>query len=285
MLKQIKFACFGTSSLSTLVLNKLKENGFIPSLIITSEDKPKGRKMLMTPPEAKVWALNENVPFLQPKSLRSPDIVSDIRKYFKDGCDLFVVASYGKILPKNVLDIPEHGVLNVHPSLLPKLRGPSPIKSAILTENQTGVSIIKLDEEMDHGPILEEKIVPIENWPPYENELEEILGSVGGEMLSNLIPKWIAGEIEAKEQDHNLATYCQKIKKGDGEINLSESPEINLRKIRAFHRSPTSYFFDQGKRIVVKKARIEEGKLILERIVPEGKKEMDYESYLRGKKN
>ncbi len=282
--KNITFAFFGTSEISVTVLNELKKHSLVPKLIVTTEDKPQGRKMILTPPSTKVWAETEKVPYLQLKTLKTPESESAIRKYCEN-YDVFIVASYGKLIPQNILDIPKYKTLNVHPSLLPKLRGPSPIKSAILSENETGVTIIRLDSEMDHGPILEQRKVSVNPWPSYESDLEELLGKVGAEMLVDILPKWIAGEIQEKEQDHDKATFCQKITKSDGEINLADNSEKNLRKIRAFHIWPTAYYFDNQKRIVIKTAHIEDGKLILDKVVPEGKKEMGYEDYLRGKKS
>jgi methionyl-tRNA formyltransferase len=288
MKNKITWAFFGTSHFSTLVLNELKAGGYIPSLIVTVEDKPKGRKLVLTPPEAKVWAEENHVPYVQLKALRTPESEELIRSFAPEGFDLFIVASYGKIIPQNILDIPKYKTLNVHPSLLPKLRGPSPMISAILTENETGVSIMRLDAEMDHGPILLQKTVPVE-WPPYAEDLENTLGKVGGEMLVQVIEPWMRGEIKEIEQDHSKATLCQKIEKTDAEIDLSAPAETNLRKIRAYHLWPGAYFFDTngGKkiRVIIKRARIDDGILILERVVPEGKKEMDYISYLNGKKS
>src|SRR3989344_9499200 len=117
-----KFVFFGTSNFSTIVLDELKAKGFKPSLIVTVEDKPKGRKLILRPPEVKIWAEKNNLPYIQPKTLRKPDGLELLQWRVKDGCDFFVVASYGKILPQTVLDIPKLGTLNVHPSLLPKLR-------------------------------------------------------------------------------------------------------------------------------------------------------------------
>jgi methionyl-tRNA formyltransferase len=285
-----KFAFFGTSEISVIVLNELKAKGFLPTLIVTVPDKPKGRRMVLTAPETKVWAEENKIPFIQLKTLREPESEEMIKSFSENGFDLFIVASYGKIIPQNILDIPRYGSLNVHPSLLPKLRGPSPIISAILGEDETGVTIMKVDAEMDHGPILAQKKIPkdmIAEWPPYEKELEEIAGKMGGEMLAEIIPDWIEGKIQEKEQDHNLATLCVKIQKSDGEIKLSDDPHKNLRKIRGFHVWPTAYFFtgsgDKKIRVIVKKAHIEDGKLMLDRVVPEGRKEMSYEDFLNGK--
>ncbi len=288
MKNNINFAFFGTSKFSVLVLEALKANGFVPSLLVTVEDKPKGRKLIMTPPETKVWSEENNVTCIQLKTLRKPESEEEIRKHADTGFDVFIVASYGKIIPQNILDIPKNKTLNVHPSLLPKLRGASPMISSILNENETGVTIMRLDAEIDHGPILAQKKVHME-WPPYAEELEETLGKVGGEMLSDILPIWIKGEVKEIEQDHNLATHSDKIEKKDGLLDLNQSPEINLRKIRAFHIWPGAFFFDtDGEtqvRIIVKSAHIENETLIIDRIVPEGRKEMSYKDYLNGKRS
>ena len=281
MQNKIKFAFFGTPAFSVIVLDELKTHGFLPSLVITGEDKPKGRNLVITPPEVKIWAKENNIPYIQPKSLKNLDIINEIKSYSKDGFDIFIVASYGKIIPQAVLDIPKKQTLNVHPSLLPKLRGASPIKSAILTEDETGVTIMRLDKDLDHGPIVTQKKVEFEVWPEYAEEVEKTLGKEGGKLLVEILPKWVNGEIQEQEQNHGLATFCGKIEKSDGELDLSLSPEKNLRKIRAYHIWPTTYFFKNNKRIIVKRARIENGELVIEKIVPEGKKEMDYIEFLK----
>ena len=286
-----KFAFFGTPLFAEIVLDELKAKGFVPSLIVTVEDKPKGRKLVLTPPEVKVWAEKESVPYLQLKTLRDAEVVEKIKSFSPDGFDpgtraehgtgwdFFVVASYGKMIPQNVLDIPKLGTLNVHPSLLPKLRGASPIESAILSESETGVTIIRLDAEMDHGPIIAQEQTAIDEWPPYFETLETTLAHHGGKLLADILSDWVDGKIEEKEQDHHSTTVCGKIKKEDGLLDLDADPELNLRKIRAYHVWPTAYFFQDGKRIIVKRAHIENSELIIDRIVPEGKNEMDYSSY------
>lgn len=283
-LTEVNFAFFGSSEFSVMILEKLKSFGLVPKLVVTTEDKPKGRKLVLTPPEAKVWAIQNNVPYLQLKSLKTVEAEAEIRKYCPE-YNVFVVASYGKMIPENILNIPIRKTLNIHPSLLPKLRGASPIKSAILSEDETGVTIIQLDKEMDHGPILKQKSVDLPEWPEYEENLEKVLAEESSTLLMEVLPGWIDEKIEAVEQDHSKATFCGKIEKSDAEINFEDSPEKNLRKIRAFHRWPGSFYFEDGKRIIIKKAKIIEGKLILERVLPEGKKEMNYSDYLRGRKN
>ncbi|MEQ1499968.1 MAG: methionyl-tRNA formyltransferase [Parcubacteria group bacterium] len=276
--QKISWAFFGTSELSVIVLDELKSKGLIPKLIITSEDKPKGRKLLLTPPEAKSWADKEGVSVLQLKSLRNAESVEKIKSF--GNFEFFLVASYGKIIPNEILDLPKHKTINIHPSLLPKLRGPSPIQSAILKETETGVSIIRLDDQVDHGPLLAQKKVEID-WPPYEQDLENLVAKVGASMVADLLPDLLENKIQEKEQDHSKATFCEKIKKSDGEINLNDSPNLNLIKIRAYHKWPGAFFFVNNKRIIVKRAHTENNELVIDRIVPEGKKEMDYKDYIR----
>ncbi len=261
------------------VLEELEKAGIIPDLVVTAPDRPQGRKMKITPPPAKVWAVERGIPVEQPEKLQE---IAD--KLKNNGYGLFIVAAYGKIIPQEILDIPEHGTLNMHPSLLPKLRGPSPIQSAILKENETGVTIMVVDEEMDHGPIVAQEKVEIADWPPKARELEEILARRGGQMLAGVIPKWTAGKIKPKEQDHKKATYCEKITKQDGLITEKDSPETIVRKVRAFTPWPGAHFFVDGKRIIVTDAKIENNTVVIKRVKPEGKKEMLFEDFIKGNK-
>ncbi len=282
--KEIKIAFFGTPKVAVRALEELKNAGILPDLVVTAPDKPRGRKMMTAPPPAKVWALENGVRVEQPEKL------SDIAGKLKSGgYDLFAVAAYGKIIPKEILEIPKHGTLNVHPSLLPRLRGASPIQSAILRGEKTGVTIMLMDEQMDHGPILAQRV--LENTKHgaqtpniYYEELEEKLAGMGGKLLAEVIPKWIAGEITPEEQEHAKATYCGKITKEDGLIKPDDSPETVVRKVRAFTPWPGAYFFAGGKRIIVTEAETENGALAIKRVKPEGKKEMPLADFLRGDK-
>jgi len=284
-LPESNIAFFGSPQIAVYVLDTLKENGIIPRLIISQPDKPAGRKLMLTPPEAKIWAEENNISTFQPETLRDEKIIQTI---VEDGpWNLFIVAAYGKIIPQEILDIPKYGTLNVHPSLLPKLRGASPLQSAILEEKETGVSIMLLDEKMDHGPILAQEKTPIENWPPKASELEKITGEQGGKMLAEIIPKWIAGEIKPQEQNHEVATFTKKIIKEDGLIDLNDDPEKNFRKIQAFDIWPRTFFFTEqdGKkvRVIITEAELINKKLVIKKVIPEGKKEMDYEVFLKSR--
>ena len=268
----MKFTFFGTSDFSLMVLNQLELGGYVPSLIVCGEDAFLGRKRVLTHPVVKTWGLERGIKVLQPSKVN--EIKSELIG------DFFILASYGKILSRSVLAIPKYGVLNVHPSLLPKHRGASPLQAAILNDDSTGVSIIRLDEQMDHGPILMKLPLPnclCSEWPPYIDDLERATAEQGGKMLCELIPK-LEG-FDSVAQDDSKATYCGKIKKEDGLLNLNDSPELNVRKIRAYRGA---YFILNGKRIIVEKAHCNDGKLVIDQVVPEGKKRMSFEDFKRG---
>ncbi len=283
--KNLNIVFFGTPEFSVKILESLKEAGLMPSLVVTVPDKPKGRKLVLTPPPTKIWAEENDISVLQPTKLKDEDFLNETKK---TEWDLFVVASYGKIIPKEILDMPKFGTINVHPSLLPKLRGASPIQSAILTEDKTGMTIMLMDSEMDHGSILMQKELHTPNWPIKIDELENLMAEIGGQMLVEVIPRWIIGEIEAKEQDHGKATYIDKINKEEAFIDLDENPETNYRKILAL-QSLKPYFFAERNnkkiRVIIKDAKFENETLTITRVLPEGKKEMDYQDFLRGMKS
>jgi len=287
----LKFVFFGTSELSVKVLDILIKNGYTPGLIITPPDKPKGRKMILTPPPVKVFAQKHNLKIIQPEKLNL-----DIQCPSED-FDLFIVASYGKIIPKSILDIPKLGTLNVHPSLLPKFRGPSPIQSFILSgEEKTGVTIMLMDEQVDHGSILAQQNLEAKlpsslgslasKWLNAK-QLEEKLAELGGQMLVDVIPKWISGNIKPQEQDHDQATFTKKINKEDGLFDLGkDSPEIIYRKFLAFQPWPGIYYFTEknGKKIrviITNMEMSESGQLKIKKVKPEGKNEMEYEKFMK----
>lgn len=278
MSTEIKIGFFGGPEYSVLTLEKLHQAGFKIAFVATSLDKPKGRNLIVTPPPAKVWALAHDIPVIQTTNLKEDT--------FKEGliahnCDVFVVMAYGKIIPGDILNIPKAKSLNIHPSLLPKFRGSCPIESAILAdEMDTGVTIMRMDEEMDHGPIIASETVIVKPWPPRAEELGKVLVEKGADLLVSILPDWIAGKIPEVPQDHSQATYTKKIQKEDGLIDLFADPYVNFLKIQAYHRWPSAYFFKDGKRIKITRASFSDGKLIIERVIPEGKPEMKYTDLL-----
>jgi methionyl-tRNA formyltransferase len=278
----IPFIFFGTSRFSVIVLNMLKASGFLPKLIVTAPDRPKGRGLELTPSEVKIWAEKNNIEVLEPENLDSAFLLA-LRSA---NCTLFIVASYGKIIPKDVLDMATSGALNVHPSLLPKYRGASPLQSAILADDKNvGVTIMLMDEQMDHGPIVAQEKVEI-SWPPRVDYLEEILGERGGSLLAEILPDVAQHTITATPQNHGEATFTKKIKKEDGEITLDEKlSHENYLKFLAYIGWPGTYFFAEKNgrkiRVLIKDAHFENGVFTPTRVVPEGKKEMSYESFLK----
>lgn len=283
-----RIAFFGTSDISVQSLHHLHDAGLTPSLIVTSASKRKGRGLISTPSPVKIWATTHHVPVIEPLSFETiPRELTETRDEKK--FDLFVVVSYGYKLPEDILDIPLHGALNMHPSLLPKLRGASPIQSAILEDmRETGVTIMRLDDIMDHGPIVAQSRVDIEknDWPLKASVLEKLLGDIGGALLAETILPWINGDIMEEKQNDDEATYCRKFTKDDGQIDLTGDPYKNYLTIRAFDVWPGTYFFvNKGNkkiRVKITDALFEDGTLTITRVIPEGKKEMDYEDFKRG---
>lgn len=276
-----RIAFFGTPRYAAIVLDELHAAGMTPELVVTQPDKPKGKGLALTPPPAKEWAITHGVPVIQPATLKDDSLLANL-----SGFDVFVVIAYGKIIPQAILDLPKHGALNIHGSLLPKYRGASPIESAILADDRdAGVSIIKMDAEMDHGPIVADERVSIDAWPPTAPELGNAIVSAGAKLLVRTLPDYLAGKIDTHEQDHAAATYTKKIEKSDGEIDLAGDPYKNFLKIQAFAAWPGAYFFAErnGKRmrVIVKKAAFEGGSLRIVRVVPEGKREMDYADFIK----
>jgi len=277
----IPFAFFGTDTFALNFLTSLKEKGIVPKLIICGEDKLQGRGLVLTPPPVKVWAEENNIDFLQPKKLDSSLII----KLKESQYDFFLVASYGKIIPEEILNLPAHKTLNIHPSLLPKLRGPSPIQATILEEVDPGVTIIRLDKEIDHGPILAEKTLKTEIWPLKTSALSPLLAELGAELFTEILPDFLAGNIKERPQDDGAATFTKKIEKNNALIDLSEPAFENYKKILAYDIWPRAFFFAESKgqqiRVVITSAKFEDEKLIIEKVIPQNKKEMSYETFLK----
>jgi methionyl-tRNA formyltransferase len=274
--QKIKFVFFGTSEFSVEILESLRHSGLTPELVVATPDEPKGRGLALTPAPTKVWAHAHNIPTIEPESLKNDDVVNKLKSI---DADLFIVASYGKIIPKNIFELPPHKTLNVHPSLLPDLRGAAPLQYTILERDFAAITIMLINEKMDEGAILYQEKVSLPEWPPKYRILESLLAKRSGELLADIIPKWLDGSIIPKEQDHSTATYTKKIEKKDSDIT-NDTPEVALRKIRAYEVWPRARKGD----LIITDAHIENGELVIDRVIPPGKKEMDYRDYLRGQK-
>ncbi len=270
-----KIVFWGTPELAVWALEEMQAADITPDIIVTTPPAPAGRGRNLTEPPAKKWADEHSVKTLQPKELDT-----QFAKQLPTN-SLFLVFAYGKILPQNVLDMPEHGTLNIHPSMLPKLRGPSPIRTAILQDmrDEIGVSIIKLDNKVDHGPIVAQEKITMQEWPIRGGELDELLARTGGKLLADTVPKWIAGDINPKEQDHVKATFSKFFKKENALINLADDDYQNYLKICAYDGWPGAYFFKDGKRIKITKAHMQDSKLAIDKVIPEGEKEINFSNY------
>jgi len=275
------FAFFGTPKFSVHVLDALERHGMLPALIITAPDKPQGRGLILTPSPAKQWAMERGIDVLTPEKLKDEDFLAELQN---TEWDVFLVAAYAKLIPKNILDMPRRGSLNVHPSLLPKFRGPSPALSAILAdERATGVTIMQMVEKMDAGPIVAQARIELEEdaWPPKGSEFETLLATEGGNLLAETLPHWISGQIEAEEQDESQATFTRKFTDADSLIDLHGDAREQLLKIRAFDKNPRAHFILNEKRIIITEVQVQDGKLELLKVIPEGKKEISYTDFVR----
>lgn len=234
-----KIIFMGTPEFGVIILQKLLQKGYDPLLVVTAPDKPLGRKNILTSPPVKTLARMHGISVAQP--FRAIEIKEEIKKISPD---LIIIAAYGYFLPKEIYDIPEFGSLNVHPSLLPKFRGPSPIQTSIIEgELTTGATIIKIDNEIDHGPIIAKKAIEMPD-KIYYKDLEMKLAELGADLLIDTIPKWLAKKIEVQPQDDALASFTKIIEKEDGKIEWSKltSSEIE-RRIRALQPWPSTYTY------------------------------------------
>lgn len=312
MENQIKIIFFGTSDFAVPALEYLIQNGYNITGVVTQPEKPIGRAKIVMPSPVKKFAQANNIPIFEPHNLKTDE---EFFKNFKHlNSDLCIVAAYGKIIPGQFLDIPGYGFLNIHPSLLPKYRGPSPIQTAIANgDKETGVAVIKIDEKTDHGPLLGYVGYKLKD-DNYYKDTEKELANLGGELLLEILPKYIKGEIELKEQNHSLATFTKLLAREDGIIDWNRPAEETYNQIRALNIEPGTWtrlrlksFGGQSKILNIKTAgllpddNVEDNKpgtilsinnlivvatkkcyLILKRIQLEGGKEMDASAFLNG---
>ena len=273
---------FGTGHFAEQTLVTLLEQGHAPKYVISSPDKPVGRHQIITPPAAKVVAEKAGIKVFQPEKLRTPEALAELKSLI-DQVDVCVVADYGKILPQALLDMCPKGFLNIHPSLLPLHRGPAPLQATILSgNNKTGVTIIQIDAEMDHGPIVavQHEEIPPTMWPCTTGELSIHMARIGAHLLTKTLPAYAAGHITLTEQDHTLATYTKMIDKKDAEVSYDDIQKGVLTDIYlkycAYKDWPEVYFMKDGKRVKIKKMSCVDEVYKIERVVFEGKSEADW---------
>lgn len=289
--REIKFIFWGTGPLAESSLFSLYQNALIPSLVITSPDKKVGRGLEVKKNIIATWCESKNIKYWQPESLK--DIQIKDSPLGVESFDVSIVASYPKILREEILNLQRHGSLNIHPSLLPKYRGPSPIQTALLNGDvKTGITIIKLDKEIDHGPILIQKEIQISEEDTNE-KLERRCGQEGGEMLAQILESYLEGNLRLIEQNHKEMTLTKKFEKTEGKIDLEDSAEILQNKFKALPPHIPIYFLinHKEKELRIKISEIElsrdsaknkQAREIIKKVIPEGKPEMNFSDFERG---
>ncbi len=274
---KLKIVFMGTPEFGAIVLDELIKGDFKPILVITTPSKPVGRKQILTPSPVKIIARKNNIPVEQPEIIKNWKL-----KIENLNPDLGIVAAYGQIIPKDILNIPKYGFLNVHPSLLPKYRSPSPIQAAILNgDKKTGVTIMLMDEKIDHGPILAQKTLEIEEKETGET-LHNKLANLGASLLMESISRWTRKMIKSKPQDEKKATYTKILARENGKINWKKTAKDLERQVRAFYPWPGTYTIYNGKILKILKAELLKGRLVIKEVQLEGKKPMSFEDFFRG---
>lgn len=302
-----RFAFFGTPDVASETLDILKSHGYIPEFIITAPQKPVGRHFVMTKTPVALFAESHTIPYATPE--KSSEILPLLEHFYQDKekPDLIIVVAYGKILHQPVIDFATYGTLNIHYSLLPKWRGASPVESVLLHgEIETGISIQKMVFELDAGPIVAESKISID----HDDTTQTLRGKLiplGAQLLAETLDQFGKTKIfSLHEQDHALATKCGKITKQDGQVDpFTDDPQTLWNKYRAYYGWPGLFFFTNTPsnkqntqqnplrptatspfagggtptRVKITKARLENNQFIIERVVPEGKKEMDWDEY------
>jgi len=252
ILKKTPIIFFGTEDFSAVSLQKLIDEGFEIAGIITKPDSRKGRGQKLQTPKVKQIGEKFNIPVLQPQKIS--EITDFVKKFEKPAG---VLVSFGRIIPQEIIDLFTPAIVNVHPSLLPKYRGPSPIESAILNgDEKTGVSLMKLSKEMDAGDVYLQEEIELSKTET-ASDLYKTCGEIGAEMLVRDLPKIISGEIKGQKQYNSQAEYCQLLKKSDALLSQDEqTAEQAEQQIRAFEIFPKSKIKLGEHLIIVKSAKV-----------------------------
>lgn len=269
--------------------------------VVTQPDRPSGRGQVLTPPPVKVFAMEIGAPIIQPSRLREPEAMEQLKSWQPD---LIVVAAFGQILRQDVLDLPRYGCINVHASLLPRWRGAAPIQAAILAgDDQTGVTIMRMDAGVDTGDILSQRATPI---LPEDTtgSLTIRLAQTGADLLIETLPGYLAGEVTPRPQNHDQATRAPMLKKEDGRLNFQRSAVELSRLVRAFNPWPGAFYYWQNQLLKIHWAHpvdlenavpektyvvsglpamgTANGLLVFDEVQPAGKKVMPGDVFLRG---
>ena len=268
--------------------------------VITQPDRASGRGRELKPPPVKTLAQELNIPIMQPEKLKQPEAMEQLLGWAPD---LIVVAAFGQILKKDVLDLPKYGCVNVHASLLPRWRGAAPINAAVLHgDEETGVTIMQMDVGLDTGPMLAKRSVRIKP-DDTAGSVFQTLSTLGADLLLEMLPDYLAGKIQPEPQPDEGATYAPMLKKEDGKLDFAHDVHDLERRVRAFNPWPGTFMDFEGTNLKVHRAHVEQGNasagqrlivenqpavgarggvLILDEVQPAGKKPMDGKSFMSG---
>jgi methionyl-tRNA formyltransferase len=270
--------------------------------VVTQPDRPAGRGRDLRPPDVKVLAQKLDLPLIQPRTLKDPQALAQLAAWRPD---VIVVAAFGQILREDVLNLPPYGCVNVHASLLPRWRGAAPVQAAVLHDDRTGVTIMKMDRGLDTGPILSQRAMDI----PVNmtsGDIFDRLAAMGADLLVETLPAYLNGEITPQPQDDSLSTYAPRLEKTDGELDFTQPAAYLARMVRAYIPWPGAYQFVDGARLKVYRAHAApgsarpgerlivdekpawgtgEGLLVLNEVQLAGKSRVNGEAFLRGAKN
>ncbi len=249
--KNLKIVFMGTPDFAVGALEALIREGYEITAVVTQPDKPKGRSKELLPSPAKVCALEHGIPVLQPRRIKAPEAIAELKTY---EADVYVVAAFGQILSQEILDIPRLGSLCIHASLLPKYRGASPIQHVIIDgEEKTGVTIMQMDAGIDTGDMLYKKEVPIDSEDDYET-LSDKLTVLGGEAIIEALPLLTEGKLTPQKQNDEESCYAAMIRKEMGRIDFTR-PALEIdRLIRGLTPWPSAYTGYKGKQLKIWKA-------------------------------
>lgn len=244
----MKIIFMGTPDFAAGALEALIQKGEEIVLVVTQPDKPKGRSKTLVYPPVKECALKYNLPVFQPEKIKTPEAIATLREY---PADIFVVAAFGQIVSREILEMPRYGCVNIHASLLPKYRGASPIQNVILDgEKETGITIMQMDEGIDTGDMLYQKKIEIQREDTFET-LHDKLMVLGGEAIVEAIDLIANNSLVPEPQDDSRSCYAKLIKKEMGELHFDKEAMALERQVKGMNPWPSAYTFYHGKQIKI----------------------------------
>lgn len=244
----MKIVFMGTPDFAVSALEALMEDGQDIVAVVTQPDKAKGRSGALMPPPVKECAMKYNIPVLQPRRIKTPEAISELKQF---EADVYIVAAFGQLLSQEILDIPKFGCLNIHASLLPKYRGASPIQHVIIDgEEKTGITVQQMNAGLDTGDVLYTKEIAIDPEDTYESLYHKLM-VLGGEAITEALPLLEAGRLEPKKQDDSLSCYAPLLDKQMGRLDFSKEVRVLDRLIRGVTPWPSAYTEYRGKQLKI----------------------------------